>query len=71
MFERLQYYQHCGSFKFGRFDDLKKVCNAPTNKSGVYMVWTEKSGERFLLYIGRSGKMVNGVIEHRDRKSVV
>ena len=65
MFERLQYYQHCGSFKFGRFDDLKKVCNAPTNKSGVYMVWTEKSGERFLLYIGRSGKMVNGVIEHR------
>ena len=65
MFEILQKYQHRGSFKFRRSDDLKEVCNAPTNKSGVYLVWTEISGKRFLLYIGRSGKMKNGVIEHR------
>ena len=65
MFDSLQKYQHCGSFKFRRFDDLKEVCNAPTNRSGVYLVWTEIGGKRHLLYIGRSGKMVNGVIEHR------
>lgn len=65
MFEILQKYQHRGSFKFRRFDDLKEVCNAPTNRSGVYLVWTEIGGKRFLLYIGRSGKMKNGVIEHR------
>ncbi len=65
MFEILQKYQHCGSFKFRRFDDLKEVCNAPTNKSGVYLVWTEIGGKRYLLYIGRSGIMKNGVIEHR------
>ena len=65
MFEILQKYQHRGSFKFRRFDDLKEVCNAPTDKSGVYMVWTEIGAKRYLLCIGRSGKMVNDVIEHR------
>lgn len=65
MFEILQKYQHCGNFKFRRFDDLKDVCNAPTNKSGVYLVWTEIGGERYLLYIGRSGKMENGKIKLR------
>jgi len=33
MFEILQKYQHCGSFKFRRFDDLKEVCNAPTDNN--------------------------------------
>ncbi len=65
MFETLQKYKHCGSFKFRRFDDLKEVCNAPTNRSGVYLVWMGIGSERCLLYIGRSGKMKDGVIEHR------
>ena len=29
------------------------------------MVWTEVDGERYLLYIGRSGKKDGGVIVHR------
>ena len=65
MFEVLHKYQHCGSFKFRQSADLKDVCNAPTDRSGVYMVWAIVGGERTLLYIGRSGKMKNGVIEHR------
>lgn len=65
MFERLLKYNHCGHFVFKRDDDLKDVCNAPTDKSGVYMVWTMLNGERYLLYIGRSGKMQDGVIVHR------
>lgn len=62
MFERLLKYKHCGHFKYRRDDDLKEACNAPTDKSGVYMVWTVLSGERCLLYIGRSGRMQDGVI---------
>lgn len=65
MFEHLLKYKHCGHFTFKQEDDLKEVCNAPTNKSGVYMVWTTVDNERNLLYIGRSGKMENGVIVHR------
>ena len=33
MFESLQKYQSCGSFKFGCFDALEKVCNAPTDNN--------------------------------------
>lgn len=65
MFEQLLHCPHCGRFTFKRNDDLKAVCNAPTDRSGVYLVWTLLDGERCLLYIGRSGKKVNGVVVHR------
>ena len=61
MFEILNKYSHTGQFKFHADDNLRIVCNAPTDKSGVYIVWTNEQ----LLYIGRSGKKENGVIVHR------
>ena len=67
MFESLQKYHHCGQFKFRRFDNLKDVCNAPIDRSGVYLVWTKRSGGHYLLYIGRSGhKLKDGSIKHRQ-----
>ena len=61
MFEILNKYSHTGQFEFHADDNLRIVCNAPTDKSGVYIVWTNER----LLYIGRSGKKENGVIVHR------
>lgn len=61
MFEILNKYNHTGQFEFHAEDNLGAVCNAPTDKSGVYMVWSNEQ----LLYIGRSGKKENGVIVHR------
>ena len=61
MFEILNKYSHTGQFEFHADDNLRIVCNAPTDKSGVYIVWTNEQ----LLYIGRSGKKENGVIVHR------
>lgn len=65
MFEILEKYKHNGHFDFLQNDNLASVCNAPTNKSGVYMVWDATNKEKDLLYIGRSGKKVNGIIKHR------
>lgn len=36
---------------------MDEVCNAPTDKSGVYLVYALKSGKIELVYIGRSGKI--------------
>ena len=65
MLEQLVKYHHCGHFKFRRQDDLKEVCNAPDNRSGVYVVWTTFGEQRLIVYVGRSGKKVDGVIIHR------
>lgn len=65
MFEVLDNYKHSGHFDYRPEEDLKSVCNAPTDKSGVYLVWTTEDGVDKLLYIGRSGKKEHGVIVHR------
>ena len=65
MLEQLGKYHHSGHFKLRGQDDLKDVCNAPDNRSGVYVVWTTFKEQRFILYVGRSGKKVDGVIVHR------
>ena len=65
MLEQLEKYSHRGHFKFKGTDDLKDVCNAPDDRSGVYVVWTTFQEQRLIVYIGRSGKMVDGVIVHR------
>lgn len=62
----LSKYSHSGQFEFEPDDHLTHVCNAPTNKSGVYLVWNDTDSQnKELLYIGRSGKKVNGKIIHR------
>lgn len=67
MFDLLNEYPNNGSFKFKSTDSLNDVCNAPTNKSGVYIVIAFIGGEQELIYIGRSGKKdkKKGVIVHR------
>lgn len=56
MFDELNKYEHNNHFFLKPQDSLREVCNAPTNKSGVYIVYALKNGKIELMYIGRSGK---------------
>ena len=56
MFDELSKYTHNGHFFLKSTDNLKAVCNAPIDKSGVYVVYALKKGKIELVYIGRSGK---------------
>lgn len=44
-------------FTFKQGDSLRHVCNAPTDKGGIYLVHALKKSKRELIYIGRSGKL--------------
>ena len=57
MFDELQKYKQTDHFFFKSTDNLRNNCNAPTNKSGVYLVYALKNGRIELIYIGRSGKL--------------
>lgn len=57
MFDELTKYQQNDHFFFKSTDNLKDVCNAPTDKSGVYLVYALRLGKIELIYIGRSGKI--------------
>lgn len=57
MFDELKPYKSQGHFFFDSGMQLKEMCNAPTDKSGVYIVYALKNGEIELVYIGRSGKI--------------
>lgn len=56
MFDELTKYKNNGHFFLGATDRLSKVCNAPANKSGVYLVYALAKGNIELIYVGRSGK---------------
>jgi len=57
MFDQLNIYKYHDHFFFNGDEKLKEVCNAPSDKSGVYLVYSLKKGKIELVYIGRSGKM--------------
>ncbi len=57
MFDELNKYKHNDHFFFKPTDSLTEVCNAPTDKSGVYIVYALKNGKIELIYIGKSGKI--------------
>lgn len=57
MFDELKKYQECNHFFFKLIDNLVQVCNAPTNKSGIYLIYALKGGQIELIYIGRSGEV--------------
>ena len=57
MFDELNKYKQKDHFFFKRTDNLGQVCNAPTDKSGVYIVYALKKRRIELIYIGRSGKV--------------
>ncbi len=50
----INFKQH-NQFVFKPKENFGKVCNAPTNKSGVYIIYELKKGKKELIYIGRSG----------------
>lgn len=66
MFEILEKYTHKGHFNFSLTDRLISVCNAPNDRSGIYLVWDSTDKDNLeLLYVGRSGKKKDGIIVHR------
>ena len=44
MFDELNKYKHNDHFFFKPTDNLNSVCNAPTDKSGVYIIYELKKG---------------------------
>ena len=67
MFDELTKYQIQNHFSFSKDDVLGKVCNAPKDKSGIYIVFAIINETPELVYIGSSGKMrKNGSIKHRN-----
>lgn len=57
MFDELSKYEQNDHFFLKPQDNLRDVCNAPTNSSGIYIVYSLKKGKTELIYIGRSGKI--------------
>ena len=67
MFNELNKYKNSNHFFFTTKDELSKICNAPDDKSGVYLVFDLSGDENQLIYIGSSGKMQSdGNIKNRE-----
>ncbi|WP_167618038.1 hypothetical protein [Maribellus sediminis] len=56
MKELFKKYAGKGRFDFSPDESLKDKCNAPTDKSGVYLIYKLADGEEKLIYIGSSGQ---------------
>lgn len=57
MFDELEKFKNNDHFFFKPSDNLGQVCNAPTDKSGVYLIYALKGGRIELIYIGCSGEI--------------
>ena len=57
MFDILNKYKAQDHFFLTPEQDLQNVCNAPADKSGVYVIYALKKGRVELIYIGHSGKI--------------
>lgn len=57
MFDILEKYKAQGHFFLTPEQELETACNAPTDKSGVYIIYALKKGRVELIYIGHSGKL--------------
>ncbi|QHS58835.1 hypothetical protein [Chitinophaga agri] len=57
MFDILNKYKKQDHFFLKPEQDLQKVCNAPADKSGLYIIYALKKGRVELIYIGHSGKI--------------
>lgn len=66
MFDELKKYKKKGSFSFKADELLEKACNAPKDKSGVYIVYASDNSKDNPIYIGSTGKIrKDGKIKHR------
>ena len=61
----LKKYKTKGEFYFKPFESLEEKCNAPTDKSGIYLIYKIVKGKEILIYIGSSGRKINGVLTTR------
>lgn len=57
----LSKYANKGEFSFSINELLKNKCNAPTNLSGIYLIYNDKE----LIYIGSSGRKINNKLVTR------
>lgn len=57
MLDELTKYKQSNHFFFKPADNLGDRCNAPNDKSGVYIIYSLKGGHIELIYIGRSGEV--------------
>ena len=66
MFESiLNKYKIKGCFSFKSNELLEGKCNAPTDKSGVYLIFKVINSTEILIYIGSSGQKKDGKIKTR------
>ncbi|MBL4755929.1 MAG: hypothetical protein JKY52_20345 [Flavobacteriales bacterium] len=56
MLDQLNKYEENDHFFFQPTDNLAEVCNAPTDKAGVYVIHELARGKVRLIYIGMSGQ---------------
>jgi hypothetical protein len=56
MLDELSKYEDNDHFFFEKTDKLASICNAPTDKAGVYVVYALEKGQINLIYIGMSGQ---------------
>src|ERR1044071_3252823 len=56
MTDELTKYKEHGHFFFQPTQQLRDVCNAPSDKSGVYIIYELRRGKVNLIYIGCSGR---------------
>ncbi len=67
MFDELRQYSENDHFFFDKEKPLKDSCNAPKNRSGVYLVNALSLGSIEIVYIGSSGKILNdGLLKQRE-----
>lgn len=55
MFAFLEKYTDRGYYEINQDTTISRVCNAPTDKIGVYIVYNIE--KKCVIYIGRSGKL--------------
>ncbi len=70
MFDALEKYQNKDHFFFRPDSDLEKVCNAPKDKNGVFVVYELSKGRIELVYIGFSGKVNSDGTINKDNSSL-
>lgn len=63
--EELKKYKIKGIFSFNQSEALADICDAPTDKNGVYLICKIVKEKEVLLYIGSSGRKVNGILRTR------
>lgn len=57
MLPELEKYKNSNNFSFTINDNIRHVCNAPSDMAGIYVLYALKNNKRELVYIGRSGQL--------------